>query len=208
MLNFSSAAQHWELVGNPFIHDQMFSSNALQLTWTLWPVCRRLQGRWQQPGAGGSWPEKVRDPPACPWLPGFPPASRQGREWWRREAAQHPSSQGPGEVRLYFAALLSERSWQIFIFPSSKGKTRFFLSVHEGWCLMFCVVTFFFFPSPFFVAKWWGGKWLVPLSCVRGGVGEVRVVVAPRQPRPELSRSTRVDSWVDLSFRSSSWFLS
>lgn len=64
MLNFSSAAQCWELVGNPLIHDQMFGVGALGSSREPRGLfCRGLQGRWQQPGAGELGPGEARGHP-------------------------------------------------------------------------------------------------------------------------------------------------
>lgn len=65
--------------------------NALQLTWTLWPVYHWLQGHWQQPGIGELRPAQAKDRSVLSVASWFSPATRQGRECWQRGRTSHQS---------------------------------------------------------------------------------------------------------------------
>lgn len=92
MLNFSSAAQCWELLGNPFIHDQMFSVVTLwQLTCPVacLPLATRDIGSKLALENWGPYKQKTElCVSVASW---FSPATRQGREWWKKGTPSHQS---------------------------------------------------------------------------------------------------------------------
>lgn len=71
-------------------------------------VCRGLQGRWQQPGAGELGARRGTGSPC--FLPGAAPASRAGRGVMEEGSEAASIIAGQGEEQPGFAALLSEES--------------------------------------------------------------------------------------------------
>lgn len=77
-------------------------SNAPQLTWTLWPAlpwaARTLAAsrHWR---IGARRSERPRCVSVASW---FPPATRPGRECWKKPTTSHQSSWRPGDFTLWW----------------------------------------------------------------------------------------------------------